>query len=71
MSYCCNKGGGALNLLEKDLSLSHDNRMLAVLTALRTHKSPDDDNQGRLSPSGMALIVDVYISCPLTTFAFS
>jgi hypothetical protein len=37
--------------------------MWAILTALGIlYKSPDGFNQGRLSPFGMAIIVDVYIS---------
>jgi hypothetical protein len=52
---------GGLMTFEKDLS--HDNRMLAIYTALGIlYNSPDNYNQGRLSPFGMVLIVDVYIS---------
>jgi hypothetical protein len=37
--------------------------MLAIYTALGIlYETPDGYNQGRLSPFGMALIVDVYIS---------
>jgi hypothetical protein len=37
--------------------------MLAIHTALGIlYNSPENYNQGRLSPFGMSLIVDVYIS---------
>lgn len=58
---CDHHQQGGLITFEKDLS--HDNRMLAIYTALGIlFNSPDNYNQGQLSPFGMVLIVDVYIS---------
>jgi hypothetical protein len=37
--------------------------MLAIFTALGIlYKNPDGFNQGQLSPFGMAILVDIYIS---------